>query len=201
MKPACIYPQSTAKLHHNITKQAPEQEHGGNSKNSVKFGESGKDKRVTGYIMAIAEGNHTVSTYLSLTYGAEQADNTYKQTHAENAGSLENCNTGCEEVLQKEEAHEAVKTLRTGKSRKYHTATEHTLVFLQSTYRGVGRIGYAECTSDTRQSNHECDADVSYINWFHNTCDWFLINIFVYCFFAFFSGENSRWVYSNPAFL
>lgn len=99
MKPACIYPQSTAKLHHNITEQAPEQEHGGNSKNSVKFGESGKDKRVTGYIMAIAEGNHTVGTYLSLTYGAEQTNKTYEQAHAENTGSLQNSNARRKIVL------------------------------------------------------------------------------------------------------
>ena len=110
--------------------------------------------------MTVADSSDTVGANLGLVDRSREVHHADQQTRTENGGAL-NQRRSRQALLHQEEADETVETLRTGKRRKNHVATESPAVLLHGPYCGLTRNGGADRRSDTCQAHHQRYADVS----------------------------------------
>ena len=133
------------------------QEDAGQSYDSVKLREYGKDQSLAEYVVTLSDTCNTVSTNLTLTDSREQTYDTQCQTAAEYGCCLQSC-----DIRGKNSGHigkdkvtcKTVQTLCTGQSGEHDKVTE-LVNLLQCTYSSVSGYGYAVCTTDACKADHK----------------------------------------------
>ena len=113
--------------------------------------------------MSLADSGDTVGANLSLTDSGEQGNQSQSNTCTQNGSSLNGSHArskDAENSLEHKVACKTVQALSTGKSGQHKEVTESTVVLLQRTDSRITGNCHTVGTTDTRQTNHHCNANI-----------------------------------------
>ena len=130
------------------------------TEDGVELRKSGIDERVGLDVMSLADANDTICADLSLTDGGEKTHKSHSKTDAEEYRTISD---KVEFVHQEphEETHEAVDTLGGREGRQDKVTAGFFRSHFKSTFCSVSCYSGADCASDTGETKHESESEIT----------------------------------------